>query len=142
MCPYCSETALPGLKCELCDEFQTNAKDLLTTAWFLQHSIVTETAAITRMVEIHGQALSLQSNESSGMQVLQIERDRQVQEHENMTHIADELSVMYATELKEIERSLLLLTEEASLYGVDVRNPYSIEETTVAPSDSEVCNDP
>ncbi len=142
MCPYCSESALSGAKCELCDEFQTNAKDLLTTAWFLQHSIVTETAAITRMVAIHGQALSLQENEGPGMQVLQIERDRQVQEHENMMHIADELSVMYATELKEIERSLLLLTEEASLYGVDVKPPYSIEEITVAPPESVVCDDP
>jgi len=142
MCPYCYETALPGVKCELCDEFQANAKDLLTTAWYLQHSIVTETAAITRMVEIHGKALSLQGNESSGMQVLQIERDRQVQEHENMMHIADELSVMYATELKEIERSLLLLTEEASLYGVDIKNPYSIGEIMVAPSEIVVCDNP
>ena len=93
------------------------------------------------MVEVHGQALSLQANESAAMPVLQVERDRQIQEHENMVHIADELSVMYAMELKEIERSLLLLTEEARLHGVDVKNPYSIEEMTemaALPSDDAV----
>ena len=130
MCPYCGEAALTGGKCELCDEFESNAKELLETAWFLQHSIVRETTAITRIVEVHGQALSLQANESAAMPVLQVERDRQIQEHENMVHMADELNVMYAMELKEIERSLLLLTEEARLHGVDVKNPYSMEEMT------------
>lgn len=137
MCPYCQFCSVSANKCDLCDEFQSNVEDLLTTAWSLQHSINTETAAITRLVEIHGQSLSLQTIGESGVQVLQIERDRQVQEHENMLQISDELSVMYSVELKDIERSLLMLTEEANLYGVNVKHPLGCEDNVTLPQTAD-----
>lgn len=138
MCPYCVDSSQSGVKCNMCDEFMSNSQELLTTAWSLQHSIVNETAAIARLVEIHG--LSVQANDSTGVQLLQIERERQLQEHDHMVLLAEEMSLMYAVELKEIERSLLLLTEEASLYGVKVENPYAVAENVGVGPPEAVCD--